>query len=146
MMSSVIATLFMGIFIGSGYAAHYNEGLMERVAHNRGMAQSACMISYTEADEVGEWLIVQRGNKRMHCQIVDVPQPYDRPMLKKRHIIVELNFSAAQYLCGIKYVGQEPPRACPVNVYRYGKFMELNRPCKYGSNIHKKAACNLPQM
>lgn len=112
--------------IGSGFAAHYGVGVMERVAQNRGYAPQTCQISYTYATmaDMGSWVYVESqipfadGAHGMWCQIMDMPQAHDFDSISGRGIIVELGWQATPYLCGLSSVGQEPPRACPVMVYR----------------------------
>lgn len=114
-------------FVGEGYAAHYNYNTMDKVATNRGLPIQECMISYTEAysGDLGDWLYIESqlqfsdGVHGMWCQITDMPQEIHRGNIRSRGIIVELRFEVATpYLCGLSYPLQEPPRACPVFVYR----------------------------
>lgn len=100
-----------------GFAAHYRPGLMERVAQRRSMPQTACMVA-TPHFALGSWVRVQsrKNGRSLRCRVTDVPQPRHLPLLRKRNIVVELNFASARILCNIRRSGQEPPRACPVIV------------------------------
>ena len=100
-----------------GYAAHYRPGLMERVAQRRGMPQTPCMVA-TPYVALGRWVQVQsrKNGQVLRCRVTDVPHPKDIPLLRKRNIVIELNFSSARILCNIHRTGQEPPRACPVTL------------------------------
>ena len=102
-----------------GFAAHYRPGLMEQVARRRGMSQTACMVA-SPYYKLGEWITVEsrKHRQRLRCRITDVPQPKHRAQLRKRTIVVELDFKSARILCKIARVGQEPPRACPVVLAR----------------------------
>lgn len=98
-----------------GFAAHYRPGLMERVAQRRNMPQTPCMVA-TPYFALGSWVRVQsrKNGRTLRCRVTDVPQPRHLPQLRKRNIVVELNFASARTLCNIQRSGQEPPRACPV--------------------------------
>lgn len=102
-----------------GFAAHYRPGLMERVARRRGLPKTECMIA-SPFYELGSWVQVrsEKYDQVLRCRVTDVPQPRHRALLKKRTIVVELDFASAKTLCNIKRVGQEPPRACPVVLTR----------------------------
>jgi hypothetical protein len=102
-----------------GFAAHYRPGLMDQVARRRGMPRVPCMVAsphYT----IGSWVIVrsQKNSRVLHCRVTDVPQPYHRARLQQRRIVVELDFKSATMLCNIRWVKQEPPKACPVIIVR----------------------------
>ena len=98
-----------------GFAAHYRPGLMERVAQRRNMPQTPCMVA-TPYFKLGSWVRVQsrKNGRTLRCRVTDVPQPHHVSTLRKRNIVVELNFESARTLCNIQRSGQEPPRACPV--------------------------------
>lgn len=100
-----------------GYAAHYRPHLMERVSRVRGLPVVPCMVA-SPYHRIGTWLTVTsaRRGKTLTCRVTDVPHPRDRASIIRRRIVVELDFRSARILCGIEYVGQEPPWACPVGV------------------------------
>jgi hypothetical protein len=113
-------------YVGYGYAAHYGYDTMDAVARNRGYKPQPCQISWTEATDadIGRWFYVEstlQFNDGIHgawCQIMDMPQDQHYQSIKDRGIIVELGWGITPYLCGLSYPGQEPPKACPVNVYQ----------------------------
>ncbi len=96
---------------------------MGRVADNRGIPRQNCMISYTEATDASLgnlWLLVVSDidGDSAWCLVVDLPQRKHYAGIRSRGIVVELDLGSARRLCNISYAGQEPPRACPVTVYR----------------------------
>lgn len=100
-----------------GFAAHYRPGLMEKVAQRRRMPVVRCMVA-SPHQKLGAWVMV-RSTKReqeLKCRVTDVPRKGHRAALIRRKIVVELDFKSAKVLCGIKYSGHLPPRACPVVV------------------------------
>lgn len=102
----------------TGYAAHYNTGLMERVSRNRDMDIVDCMIA-SPFHKIGHWVYVEskKNNKVKLCRVTDVPQPADRASIIRRGIIAELDFTSAKELCNIKRVNEAPPRQCPITIY-----------------------------
>lgn len=101
----------------SGYAAHYADGVMERVAHNRKMSVVPCMIAGVHIP-LGRWVEVVSGKTghAEYCRVTDVTAPKDIAKMDRRGIIIELGWPEAKRFCQLKYVRQEPPRACPVTV------------------------------
>ena len=106
----------------SGFAAHYSDGIMESVAVNRGMQQTQCMISYTWPNSamLGQWVQVESlvNGAWLSCLVVDMPMAEHYHSILGRGIVIELGMPAARLICSIQTYGQEPPRACPVNVYQ----------------------------
>jgi hypothetical protein len=113
-----------------GYAAHYNIGLMERVAHNRGLKTTDCMIA-SPFHRIGKWVYIQsqKNDKVRLCRVVDVPHPKDKASIIRRRIIAELDFNSAKELCEIAHVNQEPPKRCPITMY---ERLEQNGTSYYG--------------
>lgn len=116
-----------------GYAGHYSEGLMSRVAANRGLRPSSCMIASSLAygPDLGMYANVESklNGKVFKCKIVDVSADEnttgrgtktDRQRHLDREMYAELDFESAKVLCEIDYVSQEPPEACPVIVRVWG--------------------------
>lgn len=99
-----------------GYAAHYSPGLMERVAQKRGIDPHTCMIAFD--GKIGTHVLVKSEHGTAWCTTVDVVHPHDRAALRRRRIIVELDFGTAQRLCNITRVRERPPRECPVTIWR----------------------------
>jgi hypothetical protein len=95
-----------------GIAAHYRDGLMERVAERRGLRTDGCLAASNIGNPLGSYVSVN-GTR---CRIVDVCHPRDCKRLRKRGIIVELSFRSAKRICSISRYGQEPPEKCPVTV------------------------------
>ena len=100
-----------------GFAAHYRPGLMEKVSKRRGMPVVRCMVA-SPHHKLGAWVLVRstKNKQERKCRVTDVPRKSDRPALIRRNIVVELDYKSAKVLCGIKYAGHLPPRACPVIV------------------------------
>jgi hypothetical protein len=103
----------------SGFAAHYRSGIMERVAVNRGMEQQECMIASTY-EPLGSWLRVesQVTGAVKDCQVFDYPHPRDRDRIIAKGIVIEFGYNNIKEMCSLDYYAQEPPRACPVTVWR----------------------------
>lgn len=100
-----------------GYAAHYDVGVMERVARVRHMSAVPCMIAGVHIP-LGRWVEVvsSKTGKAEFCRVTDVTAPKDIAKMNRRGIIIELGWPAAKRICQLQYVRQEPPRACPVTV------------------------------
>lgn len=101
----------------AGFAAHYRPGVMEAVSRARGLPLVDCMIASGQ-EPIGRWLTVSSTRARRRCRVTDVCRPRDCTTIKRRRIVVELDFRSAQALCGIATFGQAPPSACPVEVWR----------------------------
>jgi hypothetical protein len=100
-----------------GYAAHYRKNLMEQVAIRRGLPPGSHYVA-SPHDAIGQRLEVCRARRCERVVVADVPHPRDRDRIIRRGIVTELSWPLAQRLCGLQYVGQEPPSACPVTVRR----------------------------
>lgn len=100
-----------------GYAAHYRPGAMERVVRKRGLPPGHRYVA-SPYHPVGTRLTVCRRDQCVPVVVADVCHPRDCATIRRRGIVVELSFPLARQLCGIRRYGQEPPRACPVIVYR----------------------------
>jgi hypothetical protein len=117
---AVKAALILALGVGGyeGYAARYGAGVMGRVADNRGIARSSCMVALTSARTItGDqwvWVLGRKTGKMRHCKIVDLPQDEDRAGLQERGIVTELDRESARDVCGGV---TEPPRKCPVIVW-----------------------------
>lgn len=131
MIARALAALAIGTMAGmishdaaagvrKGYAAHYPKNLMERVSKNRGLPVVSCMVAVTSDHRIGAWVTVTRvkTGHTERCRITDVCRPRDCPALARRGIVAELSWPAASRLCQLRYVNQEPPRACVVSVSR----------------------------
>lgn len=101
----------------SGFAAHYNVGLMERVSDNRKLPRVGCMIS-NDHHPIGSWVIVvsHKYEHALLCRVTDVSAPRDRARHIRQRLIAELDFPSAKILCNIHRVGEQPWRMCPVDV------------------------------
>lgn len=98
-----------------GVAAHYNPGVMEQVARNRGMPIVGCMIA-SPRHAIGQWVIVEGRNtgKRLRCRVTDTSAPKD----KARHLrqgLFELGYANTIDLCGSTKLRN---RDCPIRVSR----------------------------
>jgi hypothetical protein len=98
-----------------GYAPHYNPGVMERVADNRGLPRTACMVS-SPVYPVGTRVLVYGVATKvlLACRVTDVSAPKDRVRHIRTRRVVELGFTEAVRLCGQT---TEPPKKCPVVVW-----------------------------
>lgn len=103
-----------------GLAVRYAPGLMARVARNRGIAPTDCMVAYTHArdeDMGARWLDVEglaTGVTR-RCLVVDLPRPgRDKANLIRRGILVELDAASSRAICGAAWRGKASE--CPVRV------------------------------
>ena len=103
-----------------GFAAHYSNNVMEKVARNRGMQPTACDVAVTDNHRIGSWVTVTRTKtgRIERCRIVDVCNDSlgHCTALRRRGIVVELGFPAAQRLCNIKRAADRPPKDCRVSV------------------------------
>jgi hypothetical protein len=103
-----------------GGAAHYGPGTFERVAIKRGLAVTSCLAAVTDNHRIGARVTITRlkTGHAESCVIADVCNVAlgHCRQLRRRGIVAELSFGAAKRLCGIRYAGQEPPRACRVRV------------------------------
>lgn len=105
-----------------GYAPHYGIGTMERVAHNRELPIVNCMVS-SPYETIGTWVSVHsdKYNITKRCRVTDVSAPKDKARHIKKHWAVELDWKSAKELCNLRYVGEKPPKACPVTVITLGR-------------------------
>lgn len=99
----------------SGYASHYNIGLMEKVSRNRNMQIVECMVS-SPYYEIGDWLLITSSHYIQICRKTDTSHPNDKARHIKTRRIIELDFNSAKKLCNISRVGQEKPEKCPIKV------------------------------
>lgn len=101
--------------VHEGFAPHYAPGLMEKVARKRGMPTSGCLAS-SPLYPLGTVVHVHatRLDKHATCRIVDQSHPRDRARHIRTRRILELSWPDAKRLCGLRFVGQEPPEHCPV--------------------------------
>lgn len=119
--TSVIICLLAGLQQGTtwqqGYAAHYDVGVMEQVARNRGMSFEECMVA-TPNGPLGSWVRVGSllTNDWETCRITDMAAPPDRDRIVANGIVVEISANQIWDLCNLTYVNQSPPRECPVLV------------------------------
>lgn len=100
-----------------GFAAYYREGLMERVAENRGISPTPCMVA-SLGSVIGDTLTVERGKTRLHCLVVDVAHPKDVASIRERGIVVELDFQSARKICRVTAKQPIAPRDCPVRIHK----------------------------
>lgn len=110
---TMVLALGVGNVSTDGYAAHYADGLFERVAIRRGLPAASCYIS-SDWHAIGEWVLVDglRTGQRLRCLVADVSQPRDRA----RHLrarLFEVDFHSASVLCGSTKL---PNRQCPIRV------------------------------
>lgn len=114
----LILALGVGGIQQEGYAARYAKGVMGRVADNRGIPRTSCMVALTSARAItGQqwvWVWGERTRKGRHCKVVDLPQDRDRKALQERGIVTELDRESARLICGSVV---ESPRQCPVVVF-----------------------------
>lgn len=100
-MRLLVFVLLHGGIVQSGWAPHYAPGLMEQVARNRGMEQSACMVSspiYPLGTQL--WVYGVKTEALLLCTVVDVSQPRHRQGHIDRRIIVEIGHENTRQLCG----------------------------------------------
>ncbi len=110
----------------TGYAPHYNPGVMDRVLVNRGLGPAPCNISSAYYD-VGTWVWVVGWNtyEVRRCRVSDESDPTPKPnggeSDKARHRrtkrIMEASYEDALWMCGAKAM-QGPSRWCGVTVIR----------------------------
>ena len=107
---------FMGGEVQSGYAPHYSEGLMERLARSRDMASVPCMIS-SPVYRLGTWVYVYSPKTKAlrYCRVTDTSHPKDRERHLKTKRVVELSYEVTTDLCGST---RQPVLDCPVIVIR----------------------------
>lgn len=101
----------------NGFAPHYGIGVMDIVARNRNLPIVNCMVS-SPYEKIGTWVKVKslKNNKELLCRVTDQSAPKDRKRHIRKKYIVELEWKSAKILCDLTYVGQEPPKKCPVEV------------------------------
>lgn len=102
-----------------GYAAHYNYGVMEIVLANRGMEGYYCNVASTY-EAIGTRLRVQSlltGHTEI-CLVTDEPHPAHQARIESKGVAIEFGWRDQLMwdMCRLSYVGQEPPRACPVAI------------------------------
>jgi hypothetical protein len=104
-----------------GYAAHYGVGKMERAADIHGVPRAACMVASSYFPLRTKLDVYFRGSSRaVRCVVADISHPRDIARIRSRGIVIEIG-AANLGLCGLRRVGQEPPRKCPVVVHRVGQ-------------------------
>jgi len=99
-----------------GYAAHYSVGTMERAAKIHGIKQQACMAAssyYKLGTQLSVYSSVTRTTQV--CVVADTTQARHVALVRSRGIVIELGAKNIG-LCGLTYVGEAPPRKCPVVV------------------------------
>ena len=94
-----------------GVAAMYAPGVMERVADNRGLPRSACMVAM--AQPIGTQVVVYGEAGSAECVVMDVPHPRDVRSIAARGIVVELDYRSSWQVCRDPRLG---PEQCPVIV------------------------------
>lgn len=118
LQAAIIVCVGMGGLPQEGYAARYGAGVMGRVADNRGISRSSCMVALTSARRItGKqwvWVLGKRTGVLKRCKVVDLPQDRDRKALHEREIVTELDRESARDICGSV---TDPPRKCPVIVF-----------------------------
>lgn len=121
-MTIIIKIMMLVSFSYSGYAAHYQSGMMEGVSYYRGMPLVDCMIA-SPYEQLGTWLEVTSllNGTVKECRVTDIAAPDDRDNIISRGIVIEFDLASAMIMCNISYYGQEPPRACPVYVSVIGQ-------------------------
>lgn len=100
-----------------GFAAHYRVGAMEHAAKVHGLPHVPCMVA-TSYYPLGTWLrVVSGATKRVAlCRVSDTTRQRDVLTVRRRGIVIEFGAANIWIMCGLKRVGQEPPRKCPVAV------------------------------
>lgn len=106
----------LGGEVHEGWAPHYAQGLMGRVARNRDLAPAGCMVSSPRYD-IGTWVYVygKRTGALRFCQVVDVSGPQDRARHLRTGREVEIAFESTIDFCGTTL---SKPTDCPVLVIR----------------------------
>jgi hypothetical protein len=105
-----------------GYAAYYSEGVMQRVAENKGYdyEEGECMISLTEAryeETFGDKKVYVYGvntGQTVECTVIDLPQTAHYSRIKNKGIEVEIPYEFQGDLCG-HY--EYKPSECPIVVW-----------------------------
>lgn len=103
-----------------GNAAHYHPGMMGRVSRNRGLPLVGCMVA-SAYYPLGAWVRVTslKGRGSRVCRVTDVTRRSDLAYIRRKQIVVELDYPSALALCpNLTSYGSQPPRACPVKVQR----------------------------
>lgn len=115
---SFILSVLVTVSSYRGNGAHYREGLMIDVAHNRGLSVEDCMVAATY-EEIGTWIYIRSDatGYESWCRVTDIPAAEHRQSIIDKGIVVEFGWEITPEMCGIHEVGQEPPSACPVTVY-----------------------------
>jgi len=117
-MGLIVKLCFL-LSCGTGWhdaiAAHYADGLFERVAARRGLPRAECYIA-SDWHDIGAFVLVygQNTGRSLVCLVADVSAPKDRA----RHIRAnqyELSFNAAAILCGSTKLRNDE---CPIKVSR----------------------------
>jgi hypothetical protein len=102
--------------IESGYAPHYAKNVMERVARNRDMPHADCMVSsprYPLGTMI--WVYGRNTDTLLHCRVTDVSHPRDKARHLRTRRVVELGYTEAERLCGLRAM-RDRPEKCPVIV------------------------------
>jgi len=104
---------------------------MEQVSINRELPIVGCMVS-SPRYPIGTWLWIYGHNTGvlLHCRVTDESADTDtsgrgrRESDRQRHLRLgweaELGNTEARRLCGIKAM-REPPRGCPITVFKLGE-------------------------
>jgi hypothetical protein len=98
----------------TGYAARYRPGLMRRVALNRGMTPSSCMVA-SHVNPLGAWITVYGVSTgiSLRCHVVDIAVGQDLRTNLQKGIIIEVAHENAIDLCGST---RRRPRDCLIIV------------------------------
>ena len=102
-----------------GLGVRYSEGVMGRVATNRGIPWHPHMAAYTFAkdSDMGRlWLHIKGPAGEADFLVVDMPHPRDRRNLIARDIIAEMDRASGALICGAAWDGRALD--CPVQVWR----------------------------
>lgn len=93
-----------------GWAVRYDAGIMEAVAHKRGIAEQPHMLAWsqaTDADIGKTWLYVIGPAGSGRFLVVDLPRPgKDKQALIRRDIAVELGYANREEICGPHWSGR----------------------------------------
>lgn len=101
-----------------GYAVFYSPGVMEAVAHKRGIAVQPRMLAWTQArdGDIGRTRLRVVGPAGAATfLVIDLPQTKDKQALIRRGVLVELGYMN-RWICGASWTGRA--RDCRVKVMR----------------------------
>ncbi len=102
-------------------AAHYNIGLMERVAKKRGLpySDSYCSSPYLRQQFIGRKVVVYAHltNQYITCTVADISADEHRNKQLAGGLGIELDYKTAKRLFNLTGVGSKPNRHCKVDVW-----------------------------